>query len=64
MQYNLKFWQEVAWAGLVSALVFALTAVAGFDVTVDTRGFLVALGAGSIRAAAGAMLGAITRKRD
>jgi len=64
MQYDFKLVEEMVWAGLVAAAVFALTALANFADPMDWRAFLVAVGGGSVRAAAGAVLAVLTRRRS
>jgi pyruvate/2-oxoacid:ferredoxin oxidoreductase beta subunit len=63
MGYDFKAVQEIAWAAGVSAIVFALTAVTQAETVTDWRPWLTALAGGTARAAAGAALAVITRRR-
>ena len=63
MQYDFKLIEEMVWAGLVAAAVFALTTLANFADPIDWRTLWVAVVSGSVRAAAGAVLAVLTRRR-
>ena len=56
--YDFKAWQELAWAAGVAALTFGLTVLVTFDpeTITDWRAWAISLGAGAIRAAAGALI--------
>ena len=59
MRYDYKALQELGWAALVSGGVYLLTLLAAFDpaeVATDWQAYVVAGGAGILRAAAGAAL--------
>jgi len=57
--YTFKFWSEVGFAAGVAAITFALAAVANTEAMGDPRTYFVALGAGAVRAGAGAALAAL-----
>lgn len=56
--YEFKRLQEYAWAGIVAALVFGLQVLVEFDPdkVTDWKAWAIALGAGMVRAVAGALL--------
>jgi hypothetical protein len=62
-KYVFKRAEEIAWIALVAAGVFALTLLVDFDPDKieDWRAWAIALGAGCIRAAAGAVLALFTK---
>jgi len=57
--YTFKFWQETGWAAAIAALTFALAAVSNTEAIDDPRTWAVSLGAGAVRAGAGAALSAL-----
>jgi len=60
--YNFKVIQEAAWAIFIAVAVFALTELAGHADFADWKAWLPVLGAGCLRAAAGAALAVFTRQ--
>ena len=64
MTYEFKRWDELAWAALVAAAVAVLQVLAAFDPAKvsDWRLWAVSLGAGALRAAAGALLTRLATK--
>lgn len=63
--YDFKRGWEIAWIAAVAAGVFALEMLVRFDpdAVTDWRTWGIALGGGMIRAAAGAVLGILTRPK-
>ena len=62
MTYDFKLWEEAAWAALVAAAIQLLMVLVGFDpaAVTDWRSWAIALGAGLVRAAAGAAIAVVT----
>lgn len=56
--YDVKFWQEAAWAVLIAVVVSLLQVLVDFDPAkiADFRVWVISLGAGAVRAAAIALL--------
>ena len=63
MRYDFKRIEELAWFGIVAAGVFALEVLFRFnpEAITDWETWAKSLGAGMIRAAAGAVLAAVTK---
>ena len=61
MRYEFRAIPEIAWAVGVTALTFALTAFVATDAATDWQTWLPAVGIGSARAAAGALLAMLTK---
>lgn len=59
--YDFKFWAEAGWAALITALIFALTAIVDSASVTDWKAWVIAVGGGAVRAAAGAFLARLTR---
>lgn len=62
MSYRYKKFQELAWFAVVAAVTAAVTVMVSFDpeAITDWRTWAVSLAAGMVRAAAGAVIAAIT----
>jgi hypothetical protein len=62
-EYVWKRGEEIAWIALVAVVVFVLEILVEFDPDAisDWRLWAISLGAGCVRAAAGAILGALTK---
>ena len=58
MTYDTKPLQELVWGGVVAGLTFTLTVLVTFDpeTITDWRAWAIALGAGVVRAVAGALI--------
>lgn len=66
MRYEFKAWDELLWMVGVSAAVAGLQVLVDFDPAqiADWKFWLVSLGAGMVRAAAGAAIAVLTRPRE
>lgn len=66
MSYQFKGWPELGWLVLVSVAVAVLQPLVTLepDKITNLQTWLVALGAGAVRAGAGAALGYLTRPRS
>ena len=64
-EYSFKLLAELGWVAAVSAAFFALTVLVDFDpdAITDLRSWAIGIGAGCVRAAAGAVLAAISKPR-
>lgn len=58
--YNFKLLAEAGWAALITAVIFALSAVVDSASVTDWRAWAIAVGGGAVRAAAGAVLARMT----
>lgn len=58
MTYATKWGEEAIWGAVVAGVTFILTVLATFDpeTITDWRAWAIALGAGTVRAIAGALL--------
>ena len=65
MHYEMKWIEELIWIAIVSAAVQAIMVLSGFNPEgiTDWKGWAIALIAGSIRAAAGAVIAAIAARK-
>lgn len=61
MTYNFRTMQEIGWAAFVAAGIFALEVVIRTDTIDNWETWAVMLGGGAARAAAGAVLGIVTK---
>ena len=66
MTYDFKFVQEMLWIAFVAAGMQLLMVLSGFNPEgiTDWKGWAIAIGTGCLRAAAAAVIAAVTARRD